>query len=126
MSRENQPCGLSSGAKNFLRAWAGTRTVQTRMETKECATNLVEFQEWSAPFDLLRHKSEVYDYYFGYWDEKFPLLRYTRPDGLQVEEYLQETICSGGPVMFLALRDTNTSKPIDETKWVKADMDLFT
>ena len=65
---------------------------------------------------------ESYDCFYGMFDEKFSLSRYAFPDGEIIEEYVQETVWSSGPCIFLALRDGKTGKPIAKSLWRKKEI----
>lgn len=59
---------------------------------------------------------------YGMFEEEIPLYEYHFPDGRILSEYIQETIWSSGPCIFVALKDEN-GKWVRSTKWSKAIID---
>ena len=51
------------------------------------------------------------------------LRQYTFSDKTVIEEYVQAEPWSSGPVVFLALRDGVTKKPIPESLWTEEEID---
>ena len=64
-------------------------------------------------------KREEYDKYiedFGGIEENYPLYMYTMPDGRVYYEYLQSTMWSSGPCLFIALKDEK-GNVVQESLW---------
>lgn len=61
------------------------------------------------------------------YDPRIPLaqlFRYTLPDGVVYEEYIQEVLHSGGPCYFLALRSPDGT-PLASSLWSNDEMYEF-
>lgn len=59
----------------------------------------------------------------GYYKSHVEVLReYTMPDGRVLEEYIQATMHSGGPVYHIALRDVKTGRPVAESLWTEKEL----
>ena len=97
MGRSNQPMGLCSDAVSFLE--------KEKVTPESCPYCNRPFSPKSFPSTI-----EEIGEYEGYFDEKFPLLRYFLKDGRHADEYLQTVEYSGGPVMFLGLQVSDGTK----------------
>lgn len=58
--------------------------------------------------------------------ESGDLMVYTLCDGTEVEEYIQAEPWSSGPMIFLALRNTETKEPLKWSLWTDGEIDQVT
>lgn len=95
MSRSDQYIGLTPRAKAWLFNWLTTGT-----------------------------KSYVYDIIEGAWtDEVASLSRYPLRDGREVEEFVQATVWSSGPMYFVGLRYVGCKEMLPDINWTDAEID---
>ena len=103
-----------------LNEWA-RKTVMKRERAK--VTGVMEFEDgrkkrftrW-AMIPVARKK--VIGNLAGYYKPVVAQLhRYTLSDGRVLDEYVQATIHSSGPVYHIALKDARTGEPIPESLW---------
>lgn len=100
--RSDQYVGLTERAKVWLDKYAVKETTDT---LTVASINGVETKRYSNT--VVGHAYTEYAHIEGAWSDNVgPLLRYKLPDGREVEEYVQETTWSSGPMYFLALRYT--------------------
>lgn len=78
------------------------------------------FQRWaSVPVARIRVIGKIE----GAWNPHVAdLHRYQLPDGRVLEEFIQETPWSGGPVYHIALKDVRTGKPVPESLWTDEEL----
>lgn len=111
MSRTTHFMGLYEGAQTFLAA----QCLHNPTQECPCCGNL-------SGGDLLSSANDIP--VEGMFGETVHILRtYYMTDDKPVEEYVQATPWSSGPCIFLALRDADTKKPIEETLWPQEMLD---
>lgn len=66
-------------------------------------------------------KEKSGEFFYGMFDDEYPLYKYTFPDGKVYFEKLQAAPWSSGPVHFLALQDED-GKWVPESLWSAEDI----
>jgi len=106
MSRSTQFIGLNFKAENFIKMNA--QKISKTEPCPHCGQNYTH-EEY-----LTKELKEV----LGMFEEPVhTLLQYTTKDGKKFEEFKQCSPWSSGPMIFLALRWSDTKEPIKESLW---------
>lgn len=118
MARFDQYRGLNDWAR---------KTVLRKEKVRQFGVNVFadgkrkRFARW---VNLPVARIQVYGILPGVWQPQVAKLhRYTMPGGQVLEEYVQASPWSSGPVYHIALRDVKTGKPVPESLWTQKDFD---
>lgn len=106
----DQPMGLNAWARNFVKG--EPMLIYVERITRIYPDGRQETLEPRPVYEPSVKKEESGEFYFGMFDSKYPLHKYTFPDGRAYFEKVQATPWSSGPVFFLALQD-------EQGNWVK-------
>lgn len=107
-----------------LNKWARRKVRRTRLVHevgKEIRPNGKE-----VPFDRVRRVPCVEKSVYSKVRARYKIFagdlhRYVLPNGTVLEEYLQETMNSGGPCYFIALRDS-AGNPVEKSLWTREEL----
>ena len=115
--RLDQYKGLNKWAKQKVR-----RTKLVHEVGKEIRSNGTE-----VPFDRVRRVPCVVKSVYSKVRARYKpfagdLYRYTLVNGTVLEEFLQATINSGGPVYHIALRNAESGEVVPESLWTDAEL----
>lgn len=118
MARFDQYRGLNDWAR---------KTVLRKEKVRQFGVNVFadgrrkRFARW---VNLPVARIQVYGILAGVWKPQVAELhRYTMPGGRVLEEYVQESPWSSGPVYHIALRDVKTGKPVPESLWTQKELE---
>lgn len=127
MARTEDVIGINDAGRRFLTDFyesCGTKTAKryiiTHWDDKEDA----EFVELS--IEETKVIETVYEEFEGQYGGSYPLLRWTHEDdsSISIEEFVEATYHSSGPMHFYALRYTN-GEVIKETLWNEEEMQRY-
>lgn len=112
--RCDQFYGLNEWAHVFVSSITEKCIEYTQRVYKDGRTETLEPKE----LEVCKIKTEILksECAYGMFDNKYPLYRYTFPDGRVFTEYVQSVIWSSGPMIFTALKDEQ-GNPVPESLW---------
>ena len=90
-----------------LNDWA-TKLVSQTETVKEVGSRFWKggkHEEFEREVKILLTIQEINGEFEGMFGEKYPLKKYTLPNGLILQEYVQAGPWSSGPIIFLALKE---------------------
>ncbi len=117
--RMDQHMGLNEWARNFIK---GEQVfVYIEKVTRVYPDGREEALEPRSVYDSSVEKEKSGALYWGMFEDKYPLYKYTFPDGEVYFERVQAAPWSSGPVFFLALVDEKENW-VQESLWTEEDI----
>ena len=119
--RCDQYIGLNERAQKLVEPAKNELDYEVIAEERRHPNGSSECIELEFPRRVMKGNIVAHGTFKGMFEDEYSLWEYHLPDGTVYREFVQADPWSGGPMFFVALKDSK-GKPVEESLWTESEI----